>query len=300
MGAENNRVIVVAGPTASGKSALAIELARALDGIIINADSMQHYRELRVLTARPSARDLAAAPHQLYGQLGLTDPPVTAHSWAETAEQCIAQAHAAGKTPILCGGSGLYLKAWRDGMAALPEIPPDIRAKCRQYGHAELEAVLAPLQQPFHDLHRMQRQWEVLVATGKPLAWWQQRAEHTGRKVQYIEIPDSGEGAQVLRHYENCSTSVLWCTLLPDRQWNYQQSEQRLSVMLAGGAIEEVAAMPSVPVEHPLQRALGVSEIRQYLAGDWNYQIMQKEIAKNVRRYIKRQHTWLKHTSTLV
>ncbi len=175
-------VLVVAGPTASGKSALAARLARDFGGIVINADSMQVYRDLPILTAQPSEAAKAAAPHRLYGFLALDDV-CSADRWATLARQEIDAAHDAGKLPILCGGTGLYLRALMQGFSPIPEVPADVRQAARdlleEIGSAALRERLAAgdpasaARLHANDRQRIARAWEVLQATGRPISEWQ-------------------------------------------------------------------------------------------------------------------------------
>jgi hypothetical protein len=175
-------VLVVAGPTASGKSALAARLARDFGGIVINADSMQVYRDLPILTAQPSAAAKAAVPHRLYGFLALDDV-CSADRWATLARQEIGAAHDSGKLPILCGGTGLYLRALMHGFSPIPEVPAGVRQAARdlleQIGSVALRERLAagdPVSAArlhANDRQRIARAWEVLQATGRPISEWQ-------------------------------------------------------------------------------------------------------------------------------
>src|SRR5438067_2700160 len=177
-------VVIIAGPTASGKSALALELAAAFDGTIINADSLQIYRDLRILTARPDALATARVPHRLYGFLDAAERGSVGR-WRESALAEIAAAHRAGRLPILVGGTGLYLSALQHGLAAIPPIPPDIRAEAasmyRALGGAAFLGRLSALDPatasrlPPTDRQRLMRAWEVVRATGVPLGDWHRR-----------------------------------------------------------------------------------------------------------------------------
>ena len=285
MNSENRPVLIVAGPTASGKSGLALSLAREFDGVIINADSMQVYRELRVLTARPSQEDEARAPHRLYGVLPASEV-CSAGRWREMALAEIGKAHASGKLPIVCGGTGLYLKALTQGLSPMPEAPDEIReamrARLAAEGagklHRELTArdpVMAARLDPA-DSQRIVRALEVLEATGRSLADWQ-------------AIPPEGppEGLRF--------RTIL---LAPPRKWLYANCDRRLEIMLEeGGALDEVRrliAMELAP-DLPAMKALGVKEFARYLAENMEFQDALVAAQQATRNYAKRQMTWFRH-----
>jgi tRNA dimethylallyltransferase len=273
-------VALIAGPTASGKSALALKLAENARGSIINADASQLYRDLRVLSARPSAEEEARAPHHLFGYLDGAEPASAAH-WAEDAKAAIAEVHGEGRLPILVGGTGLYLRTLLDGIAPVPEIDPGIRAAVRalpvEEAHAALmsedpqaAARLAPA-----DSSRIARALEVVRSTGRPLAHWQAARE-------------GGIAGQV---------RLIPLILLPPRDWLYARCDARFEAMLEEGAVEEVRALcarglaPSLPV----MRAIGVPEIMAWLAGEIDRPTMLASARQATRRYAKRQYTWFRH-----
>ncbi|MHB1219517.1 MAG: tRNA (adenosine(37)-N6)-dimethylallyltransferase MiaA, partial [Alphaproteobacteria bacterium] len=218
-------VLVIAGPTASGKSRLALDLAAARRGTVINADSMQVYRELRILTARPGEAETTRAPHRLYGILSAAEP-CSAARWRALALAAIEEAHGKGRLPILVGGTGLYLKALFDGLAEIPPIPQSLReaarARHRDIGgeafRAELSrrdpesaARLAP-----GDTQRLVRAWEVVEATGRTLPEWQR----TDR---------AGAGVHAYR-------TIL---VMPPRDMLYAACDARFGAMMAAGALDE-------------------------------------------------------------
>src|SRR5438874_4500045 len=217
------RAVLIAGPTASGKSAIALDRAQAQDGIIINADSMQVYRELRILTARPTPEEETEIPHRLYGCISGAEPWSVA-KWLEAAEQQIEAAWARGHLPILVGGTGLYFKALEEGLADIPPIPHPIREKWRQHStdlHGELQrrdpesaARLKP-----GDRQRIARALEVVDATGKPLGYWHDAARS---------------------HAILTDATVERLLLIPDRRELYARAEARFSDMIREGAVEEV------------------------------------------------------------
>ncbi|MBT7758812.1 MAG: tRNA (adenosine(37)-N6)-dimethylallyltransferase MiaA, partial [Rhodospirillaceae bacterium] len=228
-----DNTILIAGPTASGKSSLAIALAQSLNGIIINADSMQVYRELRLLTARPSAAEEAAVPHRLYGITSAGAPFSVGH-WLELVQTEIANARQAGRTAIIVGGSGLYFQALTKGMADIPDIPEAARQMARskldELGPAGLHAALAVLDpamaarlQPT-DSQRLVRAYEVIQGTGVSLASWQQRPATTPI------LPPPWHGFV-----------LNW-----PRQQLYRRCDERLAAMLDQGALEEVSALAAM------------------------------------------------------
>jgi tRNA dimethylallyltransferase len=276
-------LILIGGPTASGKSALALALAEAFGGTVINADSMQVYRDLRILTARPDAVDEALAPHRLYGVLDAADP-CSAARWAMLAEAEIDAAMAQRRLPILVGGTGLYFRALLDGLAAVPPIPGDIRAEARRLhralGGVGLRAALAA-RDPVGaarlapgDTQRLIRAYEVVAATGRPLHDWQ--------------------GAQpAAPRYPHVAKLVL----LPPRDPLYAACDARFATMAANGALDEVRALLARHLDPglPAMKAVGVPELARHLAGEiaLNEAIAQAQQA--TRRYAKRQVTWFRH-----
>lgn len=275
-------VIILAGPTASGKSALALDIARALDGCVINADSMQVYRDLAILTARPDAAALAQTPHRLYGVLDGAEL-CTAARWAELAMAAITQAQTEGLLPILVGGTGMYIRTLVEGIAPVPEIPDEIRAATRalhaEIGGADFHALLASLDPVMaarlrpSDAQRLMRAHEVITATGRSLAAWQ-------------------EAGRSRRRFE-----PLAFTLLPPRADLYAACDGRFARMVETGALAEIAALAArdLPADRPIMKALGVPELLRHHAGllDLGSAIAQGQQA--TRNYAKRQTTWFRH-----
>ena len=276
--------ILIAGPTASGKSRLAIELAQALNGVIINADSMQVYEELRVLTARPDAREEAAAPHRLYG-ITSADKAFSVGQWLELALAEAAAARSAGQVPIFVGGTGLYFQALTEGMAEIPPIPEDIRQNARtklnELGplglHSALETldpVMAERLKPT-DSQRLVRAYEVITGTGVSLATWQQQPSTTPT------LPQPWHGFVL-----NWPRDVL-----------YQRCDERLVSMLAQGALAEVeglAAMNLAPAL-PAMKALGVPDLIRLIQGEKSRDVALAAAQQATRRYAKRQMTWFRN-----
>jgi tRNA dimethylallyltransferase len=273
--------ILIAGPTASGKSAAALTLAEGLNGTVINADSMQVYRELAVLTARPPAADIARAPHRLYGVVPAAQS-YSVGSWLEDAARAIAEATGAGRLPILTGGTGLYFKALLEGLAPIPDIPPEIRQVWRTRGeelgseglYRELEArdpAMAARLRP-SDTQRLVRALEVIDATGISLLEWQ-----------------GGAAAPVLR-----PEGLVKLVIAPEREPLYAAIDARFDAMMAAGAIEEVRALLAQHLDPglPAMRAHGVRELAAYLAGEMTLDEAVAKAKTESRRYAKRQMTW--------
>jgi tRNA dimethylallyltransferase len=275
--------ILIAGPTASGKSALALALAERLGGTVINADAMQVYRELRVLTARPDADDERRAPHRLYGHV----PGAEAYSaarYAAEARAAIAAAEEAGSLPIVVGGTGLYFKALTEGLSPIPPIPDEIRARWRacagEEGAAALHAILAERDPEMAarlrptDPQRLVRALEVLEATGTSLARWQ---EEPGEPVVRVE-----DGRAVV--------------VAPERDVLRQRIDARFDRMMAHGAVEEVRALLQLALspELPVMRALGVGPLARLIAGEASPAEAAEAAKAETRQYAKRQLTWLR------
>ena len=279
---EAKSAVIVAGPTASGKSALALAIAERFRGTIINADAMQVYRELRILTARPSPEDEASVPHALYGVRPAAEPGSVAW-WRDAALAAMAQAREAGRLPILTGGSGLYFAALTDGIAAIPDPGPEARTEARallkQIGPAALHARLAEVDpvtasrlRPT-DSQRIARAWEVWQGTGTGLAAWQ---TSTAR-------PAPWRFAAIL--------------LDPPRTELRAAIAARLAAMLAAGALDEVRALLTLGLDPalPAMRAHGVPELAAHLRGEFSLQEAARRIELVTGQYTKRQATWFRH-----
>ena len=285
------RALLIAGPTASGKSALALRLAEALasrgGAAIVNADSMQVYRELPILTARPGIVDQARVPHHLYG-FRAVDEPCSAGEWAQLAAASITEICALGQLPILVGGTGLYFRALTDGIAPIPEIDPDIRAAARremaeigpEAFHAKLAAVDAQMAARLRDSdpQRLLRAWEVLKSTGISLAEWQEKP-----------APPLFSGP------------VLHVALLPERSELYARCDERLDSMLLAGVLREVAAFEEMAqakkldTNLPLFRAVGLAPLRGLLYGVLEPDEALQQAKTATRNYAKRQLTWIRN-----
>jgi tRNA dimethylallyltransferase len=278
------RAILIAGPTASGKSALALTLAERLGGVVINADSMQVYRDLRIITARPTVAEEARVPHRLYGHVDAAEN----HSvgvWCRDARAALAEAEQDGRVPIVVGGTGLYFKALTQGLSAVPPTPADIRAavraRCDREGpealHAELarrDPVMAGRLKPA-DRMRIARALEVLETTGRSLADWH------------------GDGMPAILNPDH----AVKVFLAIDRTELYRRIDARFDRMLAAGALDEVRALAARGLDPmlPAMKAHGVPWLRRYLLDEIDLQEAAEGGKRDTRRYTKRQVTWFRH-----
>jgi tRNA dimethylallyltransferase len=273
-------LVLIAGPTASGKSALALALAQQIGGVIVNADSAQVYRDLSVLSAAPTEDELRQADHRLYGvQDGAL--PCSAAEWARMARDEISGIHALGRTPILTGGTGLYLRTLLQGIAPVPAIDADVRQRVRTAPMGENHLALAALDPEAAarlnsaDSARINRALEVILSTGRTLREWQEQRE--GGIESDVEL-----------------RALI---LLPPRKWLYQRCDERFARMIGQGAVAEVEALlarhlnPNLPV----MRAIGVREIAGYLLGRTSLDEAVAAGQQATRRYAKRQYTWFAH-----
>lgn len=273
--------MIVAGPTASGKSALAVELAVAFNGTVINADSMQVYRELRILTARPGPAEEARAPHRLYGVIPASEA-CTAARWRALAVEAIAEARDAGRLPIVCGGTGLYLKALTEGLSPIPDIPDVVREPLRRRFeaadateiHATLRAVDATAADriPPTDRQRMLRALEVMEVTGRSIVDWQ---------AEPLSGPPPG-------------SDFITILLSPPRDVVYAACDRRFCEMIARGALDEARALRGMGLdpELPAMKAVGVPELIAVLDGGMALEDAIAAAQQATRNYVKRQQTW--------
>jgi tRNA dimethylallyltransferase len=281
---EGKEAILIAGPTASGKSALALDLARRHGGEVVNADSMQVYDGLRVLTARPSEAEMAEAPHHLYGHV----PPDEAYStgrWLTDAERVLSEIRSRGKVPVVVGGTGLYFRALTGGLSDIPPVPEAIRVHWRERLEAEgVEAIHRELaardpamaeKLDVGDRQRVLRAVEVVDAHGRSIADFQTPPD------KVVLRPDR----------------AVKLVLMPERQTLYDRINRRLGLMVEAGAVEEVRDLlarglsPSVPV----MKAIGVREFADHLAGRTNIEKASELAAIASRQYAKRQMTWMRN-----
>ena len=275
---------LIAGPTASGKSALAVALAQAIEtrgrrALVINADSAQVYRDLGILSARPSEAEMDGIEHRLFGTWD-GGQACSAADWAAAAREEVRALHDDDAVPILCGGTGLYLRTLLDGIAPVPPIPEDVRREVRALAQPRARAALE-IEDPSAasrlapaDTARTLRALEVVRATGKPLQWWQ--ARKSGGIADQIDLAAA--------------------ILLPDRDDLYRRCEERFAWMLENGAIEEVQALleRNLDPDLPVMRAIGVPEIAALLRGELTTNEAVGKGAMATRRYAKRQYTWFR------
>jgi tRNA dimethylallyltransferase len=271
------RLALIAGPTASGKSALALALAERIGGVVINADSAQVYADLRIISARPSPDEEARAPHRLYGYRDAA-LPCSAADWAADAKREIAAAHEAGRLAILAGGTGLYVRTLLDGIAPVPEIDPAVRQAVRSftvahnYESLEREDPPAAARIRPSDATRVARALEVVRSTGRPLAEWQK--ERVGGIAGEVELAP--------------------LILLPARDWLYARCDERFEKMMSDKGIEEVRSLLERRLNPmlPAMRAIGVREIAAFLAGTLSREEALAAGRTATRQYAKRQYTW--------
>lgn len=269
------RPVLIAGPTASGKSGLALEIAAQGGGVIINADALQVYDCWRVLTARPSLAEEALAPHRLYGHVGRDQAYSVGHWLREVAEVL-----ETGVRPIIVGGTGLYFMALTEGLAVIPDIPAEVRALADARRIAgEMPAMLAELDAATRarvdavNPARVQRAWEVLHATGRGLADWQSDTPAPLLPLQAVQ-------ALVLR---------------PDRDWLAARIDQRFAMMMAAGALDEARdELPTWEPNRPSARAIGAPELIAHLRGEMPLEAAVEAAKLASRQYAKRQRTWFR------
>jgi len=278
------QIILIAGPTASGKSALALALAEKLGGTIVNADSMQVYRELRIITARPTLEEEQRAPHRLYGHVDAAEN-FSVGRWCREAAAELAVIKSEARTVIVVGGTGLYFNALTRGLAAVPPIPADIRtavrARLKSEGvtalHAELDqrdpAMAARLMPG--DRSRISRALEVVLATGRSLTAWHEEG-----------MPASLDASRAVKIF-----------LMPDRDQLFRRIDARFEAMIAAGAIEEVQALAArhLDPDLPAMKAHGVPWLIRHLKGEITLAEAIEGSQRDTRQYTKRQATWFRN-----
>lgn len=285
-GDDRPEVLVIAGPTASGKSARALAIAGTRNGVVINADSMQVYDALPILTARPTPGDCAAVPHDLYAVLPPSEK-CTAQLWAQRARKSIDAAHAAGRLPIVTGGTGFYIRALIKGLSPIPDVPPDIRAGALRLmadlGNEEFHRCLSArdpvmgARLPAGDTQRLIRAWEVLEATGESLSAWQAKP---GAQTPYRFTID---------------------LIMPDRADLVRRCDERFDAMIAAGAREEIDAFDTkirageVPHDAAVTHAHGFRPLQAHIRGDISLETAVERSKIETRQYAKRQMTWFRH-----
>jgi tRNA dimethylallyltransferase len=273
-------LLVITGPTASGKSSLALALSRLVPVTIINADASQVYADLRIITARPSVEEEGQAQHTLFGHV---DGAVacSAADWAAEAKQAIAASRDGGRIPVLVGGTGLYLQTLLNGIAPVPEIDAAVRSEVRAmrvdeaHAHLVREDPEAAARLSANDTTRVCRALEVVRSSGRTLKAWQEtRIGGIGEDVRLIPM-----------------------ILLPPRDWLHERCDARFVDMLGGGAVDEVAQLMTRGLDPmlPVMRAIGVREIAAMLAGDVTRDATIKVGQIATRQYTKRQYTWFRN-----
>ncbi len=279
--------ILIAGPTASGKSAMAMTLARRLGGVVVNADSQQVYAEWRTLTARPTPEEEACVSHQLYGHVALgTDYSVG--RWLDDLGTVLGTLSRDGLRPVITGGTGLYFKALTEGLAPIPQVSPDVRAQGEALLHrlglrqfAEALARRDPATAGMLDMdnpRRVLRAWEVLEATGTGLADWKARTP-----------PPVVPPGRCLR-----------VSIVPDRGWLRERCETRFDTMMENGALEEAAAVRALglPEGTPGLSAVGAAPLMAHLEGQLSLEEAIERAKIDTRQYAKRQLTWIRNQMT--
>ncbi|MHA1597665.1 MAG: tRNA (adenosine(37)-N6)-dimethylallyltransferase MiaA [Alphaproteobacteria bacterium] len=277
-------VVIIAGPTASGKSRMAVDIAREFNGTVINADSMQVYRELDLLTARPSAAELEQAEHRLYGVLPAAEP-CSVGRWLDMATVEIEDAWKQDRLAVVVGGTGMYLKALMQGLAPIPDVPDAAREEAtalyERLGGEEFVTVLAKFDAdaaariPPADRQRLIRAYEVLVATGRTLTEWQ--AEHPSSP------PLDADFALI--------------AVIPERGDLYASVDARFDAMMAAGALDEVRALLDLKLDPqlPAMKAIGVKELAAHLGGEVDLATATANAAQATRNFAKRQLTWVRN-----
>jgi tRNA dimethylallyltransferase len=276
--------VLIAGPTASGKSALAIRLAERIGGIVINADSMQVYRDLRVITARPTAEEEARVPHRLFGHVDAAEN-YSAGRWIKDVADALAETRAQGRRPVIVGGTGLYFKTLLEGLASVPptpkEIRDEVRARLASEGPSELHAELARFDPESaarvtpKDGSRIARALEVFKATGRPLPAW--------HRDGMTPLVDPATAAKVF--------------LTVERRDLVARIEARFAAMLEDGAVDEVRMLAARGLDPllPAMKAHGVPWLIRHLKGEIGRDEAAAGAIMDTRRYAKRQHTWFRN-----
>ncbi len=279
-----SRPILIAGPTSSGKSALAVRLAERLEGVVINADSMQVYRDLRIITARPSRQEEARVPHRLYGHIDAS-VNYSVGAWCYDVQQVLEQTEQYGRVPILVGGTGLYFTVLAKGLAAVPPIPADVRVRVRS---KLARGGVVPLYQELlerdpstahrlmpNDRSRISRALEVVLATGRSLTDWHREG-----------MPPLIEGSQAAKVFITCEREEL-----------KRRIEARFAAMLAAGALDEVRTLAARNLDPtlPAMKAHGVPWLIRHLRGEITLEEAAAGGVMDTRRYAKRQLTWFRN-----
>ena len=277
------KAVIICGPTGAGKSSLALNLAEKFKGVIINADSVQIYREIKILSGRPTSDDYRQAPHRLYGIMSIFKP-CTLGIWRKMALETIKECELSGRLPIICGGTGLYIKFLLNELSAIPEIPPSIkleaREKLKELGNENFRELLSK-NDPVSasriksgDTNRLLRAWEVFTATNKPLSYWHEQSRETGSQHKFFKV-----------------------CLMPERKALYSKCDKRFLDFIEQGAVEEARALDFITVspELPASKTLGLLELIKYTKGELELSDAIAQAQRTTRRYAKRQLTWFRH-----
>ncbi len=258
-------VFVIGGPTASGKSALAIELAQRIKGEIVNADAVQVYQDLRILSARPSEEDEYLVPHHLFGYVDAWTTP-TIVDWLSAVKEILPTI----QNPIVVGGTGMYIDALVQGISPIPDVPAEVRKLVRAMPIEEVQQQVIKCR--FSDPQRLRRALEVQIASGKPLSYFQKLKKRKFVDADFVEIH-----------------------ILPDREVVYDSCKQRFEIMKQQGVIDEVRRVLAKNPTGGVLKAIGVREIGAYLAGALTEKQMTEEVVTATKQYAKRQMTWFRH-----
>ena len=277
------KAVIICGPTGSGKSSLALSLAEKFKGVIINADSVQIYREIKVLSGRPTSDDYRQAPHRLYGVMSIFKP-CTLGIWRKMALETIKECDLSGHLPIICGGTGLYIKFLLNELSPIPDIPLSIkleaRKKLEELGNENFRELLlkndpvSACRIKLGDTNRLLRAWEVFTATTKPLSYWHEQSRETGSKNKFFKV-----------------------CLMPKREVLYSKCDKRFLDFVELGAIEEAEALNFITAspELPASKTLGLLELIKYTKGELELSEAIEQAQRTTRRYAKRQSTWFRH-----
>ena len=277
------KAVIICGPTGAGKSSLALNLAEKFEGVIINADSIQIYREIKILSGRPTSDDYRQAPHRLYGIMSIFKP-CTLGIWRKMALETIKECELSGRLPIICGGTGLYIKFLLNELSAIPEISPSIkleaREKLKELGNENFRELLSKNDPASAsriksgDTNRLLRAWEVFTATTKPLSYWHKKSRKAGSQHKFFKV-----------------------CLMPERKALYSICDQRFLEFVEQGAVEEARAFDFITAspELPASKTLGLLELIKYTKGELELSDAVEQAQRATRRYAKRQLTWFRH-----
>ena len=277
------KAVIICGPTGAGKSSLALNLAEKFKGVIINADSVQIYREIKILSGRPTSDDYRRAPHRLYGIMSIFKP-CTLGIWRKMALETIKECELSGRLPIICGGTGLYIKFLLNELSAIPEISPSIklqaREKLKELGNENFRELLSKNDPASAsriksgDTNRLLRAWEVFTATTKPLSYWHKKSRKAGSQHKFFKV-----------------------CLMPERKALYSICDQRFLEFVEQGAVEEARAFDFITAspELPASKTLGLLELIKYTKGELELSDAVEQAQRATRRYAKRQLTWFRH-----